>query len=287
MHQNRPRKVHKQEEKRLRGEETTFRTFLRFETRVALFPLSTTTTTTISMKLRLIGSAQSRAFRCVWMLEELGVPYELIPAMPSSKEAFEHNPSGKIPALVVTEDGAKQNESFSFVVTESAVINTFLGDRFPDSGLVPKFLSRERIVYDQLIMSIMTELDATSLWMHRKHVALGKFFGYIPEIEKASAQEFQRMNGTIAKQLQTSGGPFLLGAQFTSADILYGHCLDWAKLNGWNTAASKSSLSDSVVETYMKTYRARPAYQRAKEIRSQEYKTTPKKSNPFHNKSVL
>lgn len=234
------------------------------------------------MKLRLIGSAQTRAFRCVWMLEELGVPYELIPAMPSSKDAFEYNPSGKIPALVVTEDEPKQNEA-SFVVTESAVINTFLGDRFPDSGLVPKFLSRERIVYDQLIMSIMTELDATSLWMHRKHVALGKFFGYIPEIEKASAQEFQRMNGTIAKQLQTSGGPFLLGTQFTAADILYGHCLDWAKLNGWNITPSSSDA----VEAYMKTYRARPAYKRAKEIRSQEYKTMPPKKDKPSQKSVL
>ena len=212
------------------------------------------------MKLRLIGSSQTRAFRCLWMLEELRVPYEIVPVMAATKSAFDYNPSGKVPALVVTED----ERTDSFTITESAVINTFLGDRFPDSGLVPKFLSRDRIKYDELTMSIMTELDA-AVWAYHKHVVLGKFFGYIPDIEKASMQQFEKMNSVMLSQLKSSGGPFLLGNQFTAIDILYGHCLDWAKVNGWKTVLE---LYDVV--SYMEVYKDRPAYQRAKEIRSNE-----------------
>ena len=110
----------------------------------------------------------------------------------------------------------------------------------------------------------MTELDA-AVWAYHKHVVLGKFFGYIPDIEKASMQQFEKMNSVMLSQLKSSGGPFLLGNQFTAIDILYGHCLDWAKVNGWKTVLE---LYDVV--SYMEVYKDRPAYQRAKEIRSNE-----------------
>jgi glutathione S-transferase len=85
------------------------------------------------------------------MLEELQIPYELINALPVAKEVLKYNTSGKIPVLLVNDDGEEGNEEPSYCVTESAVINTYLGDRFPDKCLVPKFGSRQRIVYDELI----------------------------------------------------------------------------------------------------------------------------------------
>ncbi|MDP5349379.1 MAG: glutathione S-transferase, partial [Paracoccaceae bacterium] len=45
-----------------------------------------------------IGGTQSRAFRVMWMLEELEQPYKHIAAKPHSPEALAANPSGKIPA---------------------------------------------------------------------------------------------------------------------------------------------------------------------------------------------
>ena len=51
-----------------------------------------------------IGSVKSRAFRVMWMLEELGQSYDLISVGPGSEEARKYNPSGKIPALVDGED---------------------------------------------------------------------------------------------------------------------------------------------------------------------------------------
>ena len=185
-----------------------------------------------STPLRLIGGAQFRAFRCIWMLEELQVPYEILPALPASRKAREYNPSGKIPALVLTEPAPSLFDDSSntpllptpTIVTESAVINTFLGDRYPESGLVPKHGTLQRLRYDQMVMTIMTELDASALWIHRKHIALGKHFGYVPEIEKPAEDQFERMNAIIMQQLRDSGGPFLLGRDFTAADICEWWC---------------------------------------------------------------
>ena len=219
------------------------------------------------MKLQLIGSAQTRAFRCIWMMEELKIPYEFLPVMPASKDAFNYNPSGKVPTLIVEEGAGNEIDDerpSSYAITESPVINTFLGDRFPDRGLVPKPLSHDRLRYDQLIMKIMTELDEP-LWTNRKHTELGKFFGYIPDIKEVSLRQFKRANRIISTELETSGGPFLMGSQFTAADILYVHCLDWANKNGW-----QDLVRSEIVVSYLDMCRKRPAYYRARELRKND-----------------
>ena len=49
--------------------------------------------------LKVIGTRKSRAFRVLWMLEELGVDYQHNPTMPRSSHALASNPSGKLPTL--------------------------------------------------------------------------------------------------------------------------------------------------------------------------------------------
>ncbi|MEM6342081.1 MAG: glutathione S-transferase N-terminal domain-containing protein, partial [Pseudomonadota bacterium] len=49
---------------------------------------------------KVIGAVRTRAFRVMWMLEELCQDYEVVPAAPASDEARQFNPLGKIPALV-------------------------------------------------------------------------------------------------------------------------------------------------------------------------------------------
>lgn len=49
---------------------------------------------------KLYGSPANRAARIIWMLEELGEPYEVIDAKPRSEEVRALNPAGKIPILV-------------------------------------------------------------------------------------------------------------------------------------------------------------------------------------------
>src|SRR5687768_10929528 len=75
----------------------------------------------------------SRAANVVWMLEELGEPYELawVDISKGGQKAPEFlrlNPMGKLPTLV---DG-------DVVVTEGAAIALYLGDRYAYGKLAPK-----------------------------------------------------------------------------------------------------------------------------------------------------
>jgi glutathione S-transferase len=53
---------------------------------------------------KVIGTVKSRAFRVMWMLEELGQSYDLVAAAPRSDEAKQYNPTGKVPALLDSDD---------------------------------------------------------------------------------------------------------------------------------------------------------------------------------------
>ena len=55
--------------------------------------------------IKLYGQLRSRASRSLWALEEIGVPYELVPIDTSKgdndkPEFLAINPNGRIPALV-------------------------------------------------------------------------------------------------------------------------------------------------------------------------------------------
>jgi glutathione S-transferase len=82
--------------------------------------------------IRLYGSPQTRAFRPLWMLEELGVPYELVKtdfASGDTRKAgfLEINPNGHVPALV---DG-------ELTLFESMAINLYLAQRYGQGTLWP------------------------------------------------------------------------------------------------------------------------------------------------------
>lgn len=64
------------------------------------------------------GVWRSRVLRVVWLLEELGQPYELRPDPPHNAALRALHPSGKIPALVCDEGG----------LTDSAAIMGYLAD---------------------------------------------------------------------------------------------------------------------------------------------------------------
>lgn len=105
---------------------------------------------------RLYGQVASRAFRVMWALEEMGVPYELIDASPQSDIVRAVSGAGKIPALDV--DGT--------ILTDSVAIMTYLADRhgqltFPAGTL-------ERGLQDGFTERVNDEVDAL-LWMAARH----------------------------------------------------------------------------------------------------------------------
>ena len=203
------------------------------------------------------------------MLEELGVPYEHVAsAMPVSREVRQYHKTGKVPVLLEYDNAA--SSSPSFVLSESVAINTYLADTYgKDSGLVPTTGTRERAVYNELVCCILSELDAQGLWIQRKHEALSKYFGHIPEAVKAAETQFARVNEHIVTRLN----PFLMGDDFSAADILYVHCLDWSKAIGWQASWPEN------VEPYRQMCHQRPGYQRAKVLRNAETTSRAKASS--------
>jgi glutathione S-transferase len=82
--------------------------------------------------LTLYGHKASRALRCMWVMEELGLTYQVVPLRQNTEdtrtpEYLKLNPAGKIPTLV---DG-------DFVLTETIAINAYLASTNPGS-LWPK-----------------------------------------------------------------------------------------------------------------------------------------------------
>src|SRR5690606_41345862 len=71
-----------------------------------------------------VGRLGWRISRVLWMLEELGVPYEFVEIGRRSPEAYALNPSGKVPILI---DG-------DLKITDSAAICVYLADKHADMG---------------------------------------------------------------------------------------------------------------------------------------------------------
>jgi glutathione S-transferase len=219
--------------------------------------------------LKLLGGASFRSFRCLWMLEELAVPYQhVVAAAPQSPEVKNYNPLGKVPVLV---------EPDGFVLYESVAINTYLGDKYRcpikdnknnTTPLVPSADdTRQRALYNQTMSVLSTELDTQGLWIHRKHESMGHVFTYIPDAVTHARKQFHKTNRTLMQQLKNnSQGPYLLGTDFTAADIFYVHCLDWSTSIGWNDKWKE----DPVMIQYLKLCQERPAYIKVKAIRTAE-----------------
>jgi len=187
-----------------------------------------------------IGNTQSRAFRVLWMLEEIGEPYKHLNVKPHSEEARAANPSGKVPALRV--DGV--------TLTDSSAILTYLADRhgkltFPAGTL-------ERAQQDSLTHMVLDEIDAV-LWTAARHSFILPEAQRVPEVKASLNWEFQR---NIKRLSECFKGPFLMGDTMTIADIIATHCLNWAY-------AAKFQIEDPTLLAYAKAMRGREAFKRA------------------------
>jgi glutathione S-transferase len=189
---------------------------------------------------KIIGKTQTRAFRVLWMLEEIGQPFELIQAAPHSDEVTALNPSGKVPVLL---DG-------DACLLDSTAILTYLADRhgaltFP-AGTI------ERAQQDALTHAILDELDAV-LWTAARHSFALPVDKRVPEVKSSLKWEYARNLDRLADRLE---GPFLMGDTMTIADIICTHCLNWA-------FSAKFPADNEKMLAYAKTMRARDAFKRA------------------------
>jgi glutathione S-transferase len=169
------------------------------------------------------GIGTSRTIRAHWALIELGLDYrtEVVRTRTPDTETPEFvalNPRGKIPVL---KDGP-------VVIAESPAIVMHLGENDRGRGveLVPEDRAA-RAKYLEWMSFISMELDATSLYVLRRHWSLPQIYGDSPVANKASEEYFARMINAAAK-LVDDDRPFMLGEAFSGIDILMMTTLDWA-----------------------------------------------------------
>lgn len=190
-----------------------------------------------------IGNLKSRAFRVVWLLEELGEPYEMRPEPPRSDAVRALNASGKIPLLL--EGDA--------VLSDSTAIMTYLADRHGRLTHPAGTLSRAR--QDAMTFRILDEIENT-LWTAARHSFVLPQERRVPQVKDSLKWEYER---SIASLMDDLPGEWLAGESPTVPDILLAHCGGWAKAAGF--PADEPRFAD-----YLKRMRSRPAFRRVAEM---------------------
>lgn len=185
-------------------------------------------------------SPQSRSFSILWLLEELGQPYEMeivdIRAQGGPPESYRAiQPHKKVPAIV--HDGT--------TVTERAAICLYLTEQFPDAGLAPAVGDADRAAFLTSLVytdAVLDPIIATSV--HKfQYEARGFSFGSHADTV-----------ATLAKRLGEH--PYAAGERFTAADTQLGAGIHF----GMNIVGVLPHLP--VFEAYMGRMMERPGLQR-------------------------
>jgi glutathione S-transferase len=201
-------------------------------------------------RLILWGVSTSRTLRALWALHELSLDYTSRPIQPrtgetQTEEFTRINPRQKIPVL---QDG-------DFTIAESPAIIAYLSDAYgtDQNALVPRD-ARLRAQWLEWCFHISMELDATSLYVMRRHGALKHIYGEAPVAVESAAKYFGTQLRHVVHALE-DGRHFLVGDRFTSADMLLTTCLVWAVAYGLTVP--------TLCHDYVARIAARPAYQAA------------------------
>ncbi|KZL29419.1 glutathione S-transferase family protein [Pseudovibrio sp. Ad37] len=192
---------------------------------------------------KVIGHPQSRTMRVLWLLEELNLPYEVVPSKPHQEDVYAVNPSGKIPALIV--DGE--------TIYDSTAICTYLADKHSSLSFPSGTLDRAR--QDSFTNFALDEMDSI-LWMAAKHSFIHPEDQRVPDIKPACRFEWNKSMKLLEKRLGEN--TWVTGETFTIADIIIGHCAVWAKI-------SKFEWPEGPVSEYFSRALSRPALAKANE----------------------
>jgi glutathione S-transferase len=163
-------------------------------------------------RLRLHHASPSRSSTILWMLEEIGEPYDLhvLDLQKGEQRLPEYlaiNPMGKVPAL----------EHDGILVTEVGAICLYLADAYPGAGLAPAIADPLRGPYLR--------------WMFFQGNCLEPAI-----VDRALKREpgppslvpygdFDTTVDVVARQV--APGPWFLGERFTAADVYLGSAIRW------------------------------------------------------------
>lgn len=160
--------------------------------------------------IRIYGTRMSRAGRCMWLLEELGLGYEQVPvsAQDGSSKApafLAVNPAGKVPAL--DDDG--------FILRESLAILFYLVSRQP-TPLWPDDI-HVRALIQQWASWAMTEVEAplTIIILESRRAA-----GKPLDPDAIEARKTTARNAIALLDAKLSANPYVASDAFTLGDLI-------------------------------------------------------------------
>jgi glutathione S-transferase len=194
--------------------------------------------------MKLYWCPRTRSFTALWLMEETGQPYERVltdisTGAQRNTDYLKINPMGKVPAL---QDG-------DATLAEAAAICAYVAERYPQAKLAPPVGDPARAKYlywlffspgciEPAIMQLATKVEMNPV--------------------AAGWGDAQRVIDVLDGALQK--GPWLLGENFSAADIVIGSGLNFG-MRLFKMIPSRPSF-----EAYVARCMARPAFQRAEKL---------------------
>ncbi|HEX7389158.1 MAG TPA: glutathione S-transferase family protein [Acidiphilium sp.] len=185
--------------------------------------------------ITLYHAPKSRSSRMIWLLEELGAPYEIRPVsifrpMTGEGEGDPANPhpDRRVPAV----------RHGDVLVAESVAIVAWLTEAFPEAGLGPVPGDPRRGAYLTWLAWYAAEMEPAML---------AAMMG-----ELAAAPYKQRNYDAVVHRLEAAlaRSPYVMGEQFSGADLLVSSALGFAR---------QAFPASAVLDAYVERCRTRPA----------------------------
>jgi len=182
----------------------------------------------------------TRSTRFIFLLEELGAPYEIRLVTTRTREGGAADPAnphphGKVPAI--SDDGV--------LVFESAAIAVYLTDKFPQNRIGPLPGERERGAYLSWLAYYAGVLEPAFM---------SKFMSW--EVPRGTAGWVAVEEAMAVVIARLGAGGYLAGERFSAADVLY--ATSFALF-----AKSPMLPSSPVIDDYVRRVLERPAFARA------------------------
>ncbi len=192
--------------------------------------------------ITLFHRARTRSTRFIFLLEELGAPYELKLVTTRTRDGgaidpANPHPHGKVPAI--SDDGE--------VVFESPAIALYLTDKYPRNKLGPLAGEAARGAYLSWLSYYTGVLEPAFMSKFMNTEVPRGTAGWVP-VEEAMA--------AVLKQL--GAGPYMLGESFSAADVLYGTTFAMF-------AQSPMLPKSAAIDSYVQRVVSRPAFQAAQQ----------------------
>lgn len=196
--------------------------------------------------LKLYHAQLTRSIRIIWLLEELGIPYELATvAFKPPRHSFEQaTPAGKFPTL----------EDDGLVMFESGAILEYLTEKYGKGRLAPAVGTPDRAKYLQ--------------WVHFAEATafppigdIARHTMFLPEADRipqvAADGRVRAKNALDVLEKALNGKEYLVGNQLSGADIMMGYFLMAARMLGCVGAEHPN------IAAYWERLAARPGFQKA------------------------